>query len=161
MSQPQCPFEERVAAASRSGQSSDELRAHIAGCRACEELALVAGYLHASAEEAGFDAPLPSVDCIWQAAQHSARAAVMERALRPIVWARRIAFGTCAAVLIAAIVTWRLPLAIDLRNFVQFLDFRTASDSAARDSVPFLFAAAFVVFLVPLIFGLYSAWAED
>jgi hypothetical protein len=161
MKRSQCAFEEKIVAASRSGQWNDGLRAHVAGCRVCEELALVVGYLSTSAESSGVNVFLPDAGRLWQAAQRSARAAAMERALRPIVWARRIAFGTCAAALIAAIISWRLPLGAAMKNVVQPLAFRPASDEAWHGNLMLLITAAFVVLLVPVVFDLYYAWSED
>ena len=104
MKQAHCAFEGKIAEASRTGQWSDALLAHVADCHACEEVVLVASYLCESSSAARRDATLPDPGRIWWKAQLAAKADAMERALRPIVWARRFAFGTCAAVMVAAIV---------------------------------------------------------
>jgi hypothetical protein len=161
MKQGHCVFEEKIAEASRSGRWNDELLAHVAGCRSCEEVALVASYLCESSSEAIRDAQLPDAGRIWWRAQLAANAAAMEMALRPIAWARRLAFGSCAAALLVAVVIWWPRLGGFLRSFVDTLSFQRASASAGHDGTLFLFTAVFLVIFLPLIFGLYAVWSED
>lgn len=156
-----CVFEDKVAAASRSGVWSDSLRAHVAGCRVCEDLALATGYLSASSQTSREDDALPGADRIWYRAQVAARAAAMERALRPIIWARRFAFGTCAATLIAALFAWRLQLGSIVGGVLESLSHPSAPSPAAQGNSLLLLMAAFLLLLVPLVLGLYSAWAQD
>lgn len=155
-----CAWEEKIAAANRSGHWSDELLAHIADCRRCEEVALVSGYLCESSAAAGADIALPNPGLIWSKAQVAANAAAIERALRPIVWARRFAFGVGAAAIIVAIVLAWSRIGDFFSSFVE--SWRThSSPSAGQSSVLLALMAAFLLILVPVIFSLYTAWSED
>jgi hypothetical protein len=106
MKQTHCVFEGKIARASRSGEWSDVLLAHVADCRSCEEVALVASYLCTSSGAAQLNAELPDAGRIWWKAKIAASVQAMERTLRPIVWARRFALGFCAAVFFVAVVAW-------------------------------------------------------
>ncbi|MFZ0639280.1 MAG: hypothetical protein WA020_11410 [Candidatus Acidiferrales bacterium] len=161
MKQAHCVFEEKIVEASRTGQWSDALLAHLADCRACEEVALVAGYLCESAEPSRVDAPLPDAGRIWWRAQVAAKAEAIEKAMRPILWARRFAFGACAAVIVAAIVMGWSSIGAFFTGFAGSLAHRNAPASSAQDGSLLLLTAAFFVILLPLVFGLYAAWSED
>jgi hypothetical protein len=161
MKQGHCVFEEKIAEARRTGQWSDALLAHLADCRACEEVALVAGYLCESAEETRLAAALPDAGRIWWKAQLAAKAEAMERAMRPILWARRFAFGACAAVFVAAIVIGWSSIAAFFANFAGSFAHRNAPASSAQGGSQLFLTTAFLVILLPLVFGLYAAWSED
>lgn len=165
MNNEHCAFEERIAAANRSGRWSDELLAHVADCRACEEVALVSGYLCESSVASSADTALPIADLIWSKAQAAANAAAIERALRPIVWARRFAFGTGAAAIVIAIVLAWSRIGEFFAGFAESWRSQSgsasASASAGQSNVMFVLMAAFLLILVPLIFSLYTAWSED
>jgi hypothetical protein len=157
MIQGECAFEQKIAEASRSGVLSDELSAHIASCCACEKTALVTGYLYASAEATGIEAGLPDAGFIWWRAQIAAKSREMERALRPIAWTRRISFGVCAVVLAIALAAfWP-----EFGGMLQSLAPAPSSVATGHGSVMFLVPALLLVALVPLVFGLYAAWAEN
>lgn len=162
MNDARCAFEEKIAAANRSGRWNDELLAHVADCRVCEEVALVSGYLCESSVLADADAALPNPGLIWSKAQAAVHAAAMERALRPIVWARRFAIGVgAAAVAVAIVLAWsRIG-----EFFVGFLEswsnHSASAASVGQSSVMFISIAAFLLILVPVIFGLYTSWSED
>lgn len=161
MKDKRCAFEEKVAAANRSGGWSDELLAHVSECRACEEVALVSGYLCESSIAASADTVLPNSSLIWSNAQIAANAAAIERALRPIVWARRIALGVgAAAVAVAIILAWSR-ISEFFGGFVESWRTHSASPSAGQSNVMFVFIAAFLLILIPLIFGLYTSWSEN
>ncbi|MGB6875014.1 MAG: hypothetical protein WBD87_03170 [Candidatus Acidiferrales bacterium] len=161
MKQGHCVFEGKIVEASRSAEWSDALLAHLADCRACEEVALVAGYLCESADPSRVDAPLPDAGRIWWRAQLAAKAEAMERAMRPILWVRRFAFGACAAVFVTAIVMGWSSIGGFFRNFAESLAHRSAPASAGHDSFLLIVTAVFLVILLPLVFGLYAAWSED
>lgn len=160
-----CVFEEKVAAASRSGVWSDSLRAHVAGCRSCEDLALVTGYLSASSQASLqaylTDDPLPGADRIWHQAQVAARAAAMERALRPILWVRRISFAVSAAAVVVALISWWPQIGGLVSGIAQSLTHPAAPAAAGPQSVLLLLAGAFLVVLLPVVFGLYLSWADN
>lgn len=161
MKDERCAFEEKIAAANRSGRWSDELLAHVADCRVCEEVALVSGYLCESSVAASADTALPSADLIWSKAQAAANAAAIERALRPIVWARRFAFGVGAGAIVVAIVLAWSRVAEFFAGFAESWRSQPASASAGQSNVMFVLMAAFLLILVPVIFSLYTAWSED
>lgn len=161
MKQERCVFEEKIERASRSGHWSDELLAHVAGCHACEEVALVTSYLSASSHAVATDAELPDAGRIWWKAQLSAKTAAMERALQPIVWARRFAFCAFATAAVAAILLWWPSVAGLGGGLVEMWTRRNATAPVGHDSFLLLATMVFLVILIPLVFGLYAVWSED
>lgn len=161
MKQERCAFEETIAAAGRSGQWNDKLLAHVADCRVCGEVALVSSYLCESSDAASASAELPDPGIIWSKLQTVRRAEAMERALRPILWARRCAFGACgAAIVVAVVLTWSR-IGGFFTSLVESWRTQPASPSAGHGSVLLIFTATFLLILFPVICGLYSAWSED
>lgn len=157
-----CAFEEKIAAANRSGRWSDELLAHVADCRACEEVALVSGYLCESSVAAGAEAALPNAGLVWSKAQAASNAAdAIERALRPIVWARRFAFGVSAAAIVVAIALAWSRIGGFFAGFVESWQARAVSPSVGHNNVLLVVMAVFLLILVPVIFGVYTSWSED
>ncbi|HKW88462.1 MAG TPA: hypothetical protein VJN21_06870 [Candidatus Acidoferrales bacterium] len=156
-----CSFETKVAEASRSGVWSDSLREHVGGCRACEDLALVTGYLSAASQTPQDEDALPGVGRIWNRAQAAARAAAMERALRPILWVRRITFAACAAAVIVVAIAWWAQIGGMVSGIAESFTRPTAAAATGQEGALLLIAVAFLVVLVPLIFGLYLSWADS
>ena len=102
MTTKQCPHEEAVTGAARSGDWSPELKAHRDGCLTCAELTLVVAVLAADAEEmAAMDAPLPDPAPIWLRARLASRERQYRRATRAIVWVQRAAVAVAFAIGIA------------------------------------------------------------
>lgn len=161
MNSSRCVFEEKVAEASRSGVWSDSLRAHVSSCRVCEDLALVTGYLSAASQVSQEVTALPSADRIWYRAQASARAAAMERALRPILWVRRITFAVCGAAIVVALVAWWAQIGGLVRGVAESFTHPAAPAATGQQGVLLLIAVAFLVVLLPLLFGLYLSWADS
>jgi hypothetical protein len=99
-----CSHEKEIAALLASGQcphaSPAELRAHIASCRSCAELALVTSAFRAARTTAAAAAPLVSPGILWGRAQLRRRNAAIERVTRPILGAQIFAFLICIAVAI-------------------------------------------------------------
>lgn len=155
-----CAFEEKVAAANRTARWSDELLAHVADCGLCEEVALVSGYLCESSVAAHAEA-LPDANFIWSKAQVTAKSAAIERALRPIVWARRFAFGAGAAAIAAAIILMWSRIGDFFGGFVESWGTHSASPSAGQSSVLLVATTVFLLILVPLVFSVYTSWSED
>lgn len=94
-----CPFESAVAAASRSGEWSPELRAHRDGCMTCAELTLVTAALALDAETLLDDSvPLPDPGVIWLRARLQEREHNLHRATRAIVWVQRATLAVVAAI---------------------------------------------------------------
>lgn len=162
MSQEHCSFEEKIAAANRSGQWSDEILSHLSGCHICEEVALVASYLSGSAAGPASAAitHLPDPALIWSRAQLAARREAIERAMRPILWARRFAFALAAVALVVAIISvWPRITAI-VAEFAETWTHHARTAQTGSNALFLLLAAGFLV-LVPLIFGVYASWSED
>jgi hypothetical protein len=102
MSTASCPHEEAIAVAARSGEWSEELKAHRDGCLSCAELTLVVAALAADAEDlAAMDVPLPDPSPVWLRARLASRERQYERATRAIVWVQRATIAVVFAVGIA------------------------------------------------------------
>lgn len=155
-----CNFEEKIRAASRSGQWSKELLTHVADCRVCEEVALVASYLCESAEKSALDAKLPDARLIWSKAEIGAKAAAMERAMQPIILARRFATAVGALAMTGIIVMAWPSITSFVGKYAESLLGQRHNAAAGSNSV-LLFMVMFLLILFPLIFGLYGSWAED
>jgi hypothetical protein len=81
--------------------SSDELRAHVGGCRACKDFVAVRQAFRADRLVAGSAARLESPGVLWWRAQLRRRNAAIERISRPILGAQIFAVGVS---LVAAMV---------------------------------------------------------
>jgi hypothetical protein len=97
-----CAHEKEIVALLASGQwpqaPPDELRAHVAGCRSCGEIALVTSAFRASRTTAAAAAPMVSPGILWWRAQLRRRNAAIERVTRPILGAQIFALVTCVVV---------------------------------------------------------------
>jgi len=98
-----CNHERELAAELASGQwpqaSTAELRAHVAGCRACSDLVLVTLALRKARVAA---APtLPSAGSLWWRAQLRRRSQAVERISRPLLGAQIFAWSIALIVGIA------------------------------------------------------------
>lgn len=99
MTDRECPYEEAVAEAARSGEWSPELESHRNGCLGCAELTLVVAALATDSEMVeAFDAPLPDPSPIWMRARLATRERDFQRATRAIVWVQRAAVALALAV---------------------------------------------------------------
>jgi hypothetical protein len=72
---------------------SPELRAHVAGCRACGDLALLTATFQAARAESASVAPLQSPGLLWWRAQLRRRNTAIERMARPLLGAQIFAFA--------------------------------------------------------------------
>ena len=97
----ECPREAEVTELLGRGQwpqaSSDELRAHVAGCRACREAVLVREAFGRERIQAAGEARLESPGVLWWRAQLRRRNAAIERIGRPLVGAQVFAWAVCLA----------------------------------------------------------------
>ena len=104
----ECAREAEVLEAARSGNWTEELRAHVAGCEGCEDLALVVAAFGGDAERAAAGAEIPLADAIWERALAESRVQKARRALLPIAIAEKL--GVAAGVLLAAgLAAWQFP----------------------------------------------------
>src|SRR5579859_8171855 len=76
---------------------SDELRAHVAGCRACRELVLVKQAFGSERIKAAGEARPESPGVIWWRAQLRRRSAAIERIEKPVLGAQIFALAVCLA----------------------------------------------------------------
>lgn len=74
---------------------SDELRAHVHGCRACQELVLVKQAFGGERIKAAGEARLESPGVLWWRAQLRRRNAAMERIEKPFLGAQVFALAVC------------------------------------------------------------------
>lgn len=98
-----CPYEKELRESMARGQWPDacppELRAHVSGCRACGDLALIAeAFRHARTESLVAARPVVPAVLLWRA-QLRRRNAAMERIAQPLMGAQIFA---CAVAVLAA-----------------------------------------------------------
>lgn len=99
-----CPRETELWEAIAAGRWPDaadaSLCAHVVSCRACRDLALVAGSLRRDACDAGRDATPPSSAIVWWRAQMRARQEGAHAADRPITVVQGLAIACAAGLLL-------------------------------------------------------------
>ena len=109
----ECEFESEVLSATLQGRwperVDDHLRAHVAACAICSDIAAIAGEIEDARAEMRASAVIPDSGRVWLASQMRARREAAEAANRPLSAAQAIAFvcalgllGTC----IRAASTW-------------------------------------------------------
>jgi hypothetical protein len=121
----ECEFEAEVLAAvvqSRWPERTDPaLRAHVAGCVICSDVAAVAGALDGSCEEMRRQAVVPDSARVWWLAQMRARREAARTAGRPITAAQVLAFA-CAVGLLGACFgatsTWFQGVLVQAKGFL-------------------------------------------
>lgn len=108
-----CPFETDVLDALAShrwpARAGDDLRAHVAACESCRDLADTAGALLHEHDAAYAEARVPSSALVWHRAQLRAREEAARAATRPIGFVQGVAFA-CGIALALGAATWGLPL---------------------------------------------------
>jgi len=101
----ECEFESEVLTAVLQGRWPDRadapLRAHVAGCAICSDVAAIAGVIEDAREETRASLAIPDSGHVWRAAQLRARREAADAANRPMTAAQAIAF-VCAVGLLAA-----------------------------------------------------------
>lgn len=157
MSESHCEREIEVLGALRSGAWSDGLRAHAAECGICSDVVLVHGYIGELSAESATTYEPSAADRVWWKAQRRARQEAIERATRPIVLLHQVSWGL-ATVALAAIGWWnRTAVAEWLGRLAP--QSRVAEASAGPQVDPLLLIGTALLAL--LVFGIYSAWAEE
>lgn len=78
-----------------------ELRTHVAGCRACSDLALLTTAFHAERAALSAAAQLPPPGLLWWRAQLRRRSEAMERINRPLAGAQLFALASVCITLVA------------------------------------------------------------
>jgi len=143
-----------------------ELRAHVAACAVCADLAEVAQALHDDRDAACREAPVPTAGMVWWRATIRARADAARTASRPITVAQGIA-AACAVGLACGLagILWRsLPWVdrvgeIATRIAAGRVDFTSASTLATEHALPLVLALAACLVLAPL--ALYITLADE
>ena len=106
----ECACEQAVIEAVGAGGWPDradaELRAHVAACAVCREVADVACLLQEERDEAWREAQVPSSGLVWWRAEMRARAEAARVASRPMTVVQGLALGTVAVALVAGIGVW-------------------------------------------------------
>jgi len=91
-------------------RAGDELRAHVASCEVCADVADVAGAMNAEHDLAWTEAAvLPSAHVVWLRAQARARSAAARQAARPIAVMQALGLASAAgviSVLIGMVAYW-------------------------------------------------------
>jgi hypothetical protein len=105
-----CSHQEKLALELRQGRPPEvwdkELRAHVAACRSCSDLLLVAQSLQQDRISTVNAAQVASPGALWWRAQVRLRNGAMERVTRPIAVAEKFALISITAVALALIV-WK------------------------------------------------------
>lgn len=108
-----CPFETDVLDALAShrwpARAGDDLRAHVAACAGCRDLAETAGALLHEHAAAYTEARVPPSAFVWHRAQLRAREQAARSATRPIGFVQGVAFA-CGLALALGAAMWGLPL---------------------------------------------------
>lgn len=101
----ECPFEAEILAEAMQSRWPDQtnagLRAHVAECTSCSEVAAIAGLMAAAREVETAHSEIADAGRVWWRAQLRARREAAKCAGRPITAAQVIAFA-CAAGLLGA-----------------------------------------------------------
>ena len=112
-----CAREKEVALLVEMGQwpqaSPEDLRTHVAGCRACSERVLVTENLRAARAAAMAEAQLPTAGALWWRAQLRRRNEALARVTRPMLGAQIFALAVAAVLMVGAAV-WTVAAGVRL-----------------------------------------------
>lgn len=164
-----CEFEVEVLAAVFQSrwpeQAGKELRAHVAQCEICSDVASVAGVIGQAHEALLTEAAVPDASRVWRRAQLRARREAVEAAGRPITAAQVIAFA-CAMGLLGACFgatsTWFQGALGRMVLGVTSVDSATLFASVTKllmEHGAFVLSLVAAVFLIPTVF--YVALGRD
>jgi hypothetical protein len=164
-----CQKEQEVLEALERGRWPDvcdeALRAHVASCAVCTDVALVADFLRQEDIRARTEAVLPDAVAVWWKAQLLAKRAAAERAAQPLALAERFACA-CATLALFGMAIWQRRLIL---NWVDRLsNFWTWNGASLRDfylglwnqQPSFLILTASTLLLFVAFFA-YLVWAEE
>jgi hypothetical protein len=93
--------------------SPEDLRVHVAGCRACGERVLLTERLHAARAAAMAEAQLPTAGALWWRAQLRRRNEALARVTRPMLGAQIFALAVAAVLMVSAAV-WMVAAGVRL-----------------------------------------------
>lgn len=137
-----------------------ELRAHVARCEICADVAEVAGALAHERDIAAEEAvDLPSAQVVWFRAQMRARAEAARRASLPMAWMQALS-AACLAGVVATVLgsaAWWLQLTppdiATWRGYVTGLSLSSTAVQGALIMLGALVLAPITVYLVSADFG--------
>lgn len=163
----ECAREQDVLDAAATGRWPDrvdaELRAHVAGCAVCSDLAAVAPLFVADRDAAWDQADVPSASSVWWRTQMRVRREAAEQVTRPLVLVERAAlvyagvalFGLGVLVGPSLRASWRAAA-----GFVEWLapsqELLVAIAAMAQGPVPLALLTACLL-LAPVVFYLAVA----
>lgn len=167
-----CPREDQTVAAALQitglGAEADELRAHVADCDVCCEVAEVTRILRDDHQRAHGGVRVPAAGQVWWRAAVRARLEAAHVAARPLTWLYGVA-AACALGLGGALVDVAWPFVRDVTAWIGTMATGAAqrdTDMAAslivlalRASLPLAAAVAVGLVLAPI--ALYFALADD
>jgi hypothetical protein len=136
-----CPHEAEISQLLQLGHwpqsCTPELRAHVAGCRACGDLVLVTTAFRGVRTESMNSVQLPPPGVLWWRAQLRRRNAAVERIQKPILGAQIFAFAI-TLLIATGIVAWQVR---DGWNWMKWLE-SVAQSQVFRWEVLWPFASA-------------------
>jgi non-ribosomal peptide synthetase component F len=140
-----------------------ELRAHVAGCTTCGDVAALATALRAERAEAWQHAVVPGSGLVWWRAELRARQERAARIERPITLVHVLAIVVCLAAAIAGAVV-AAPLVPALSWFSSLGDWLPSFTLGGADAVPLLWPVILValgawLLLAPIV--IYFVVARD
>jgi hypothetical protein len=153
MTRLECEFESEVLAAVLQARwpsrVDSQLRAHVAACQTCSDVAAIAGAIEETREEMSARAAVPNSGRVWWLAQMRARREAAEAANRPIIAVQVAAFVCAVGLLVGccrAASIWLSPVLARIA-------------SGMLEHAVLALAMAAVLFLVPA--GVYLALGRD
>lgn len=166
MTTPPCPREddvlEMVTARRWPDRCDEELAGHISGCRACEDLAAVAGALLEDQEAAWHEASIPASTVVWWRAQARAREEAVRAAARPIAFAQGAAASCAIWIAVSLLRAFSGAVPLDWRGWVHRLSTGVPGIPDMASAVPggllFLMVIGSALLLVPV--ALLVVWRE-
>ena len=108
MTRSNCPHEQAVSHAARTGQWSGPLTAHVEQCADCRQATQAVSWMKRLAETSRRERPLPDPDLLWLKAKLFGEQAAADRATRPLVLTEGLAQGA-VAVFAALWLAWNWP----------------------------------------------------
>jgi hypothetical protein len=152
-----CEREQAVLRALAAASWSDELRDHVAGCRSCSDVMLVAQALREVAADTAQE-PLPDPAAIWRAAQRDLRLVAIERATRPIRLMTRIALTACAVAAAVGLVWFWPTVAAQATVISGWFSHRTAIDTGQVFTAILGFVS---LAAVSAAFAVFESWVRE
>jgi hypothetical protein len=152
-----CPHEPELKAMLAAGQwpaaAPAELRSHVASCRSCDNLALLASAFQAERTAASAIAQLPPPGVLWWRAQLRRRNTALERMSRPILGAQLFALATALIAVIGFVLFIRHSVTHWLGNFSESTSLHVASlwSSNAATTTEWLGITWNLAYLLPAV----------